>query len=214
MAQAEETSCFDIVRGYDRKIINKILSQKKNVEMVKKVFRMRRGGGYWIWKPILIQHVLKNMSYGDVLVYADAGCTMLKKPRVINTEIEKVKKNKFGISHCDAEGGPRKDLIRMDVLSALVSDIDAYFSREYEFEANRLVICKTTNSVKFINKWASIAFKHPRWFTDDPSKIPNLPEFYEHRHDQAIYNCIAHEMKMPIIDCSVEKWLIATRYRN
>jgi hypothetical protein len=33
-----------------------------------------KGGGYWLWKPILIRENMRNLSQDDILVYADAGC--------------------------------------------------------------------------------------------------------------------------------------------
>jgi hypothetical protein len=34
----------------------------------------RRGGGYWLWKPLIVREVLSRINDGDFLFYADAGC--------------------------------------------------------------------------------------------------------------------------------------------
>ena len=39
-----------------------------------------RGGGYWIWKPWLIKKTLDEHAQGDIVVYADAGCTLRRSP--------------------------------------------------------------------------------------------------------------------------------------
>ena len=39
-----------------------------------------RGGGYWLWKPWLIQKTLRDHTPGDIVVYADAGSTLRKSP--------------------------------------------------------------------------------------------------------------------------------------
>ncbi len=35
-----------------------------------------RGGGYWVWKPYVIYHTLQTHKDGDIVVYADAGCSL------------------------------------------------------------------------------------------------------------------------------------------
>lgn len=40
------------------------------------LFAYKKGGGYWIWKPYIIYHTLQNCKKGDVVYYADAGCSI------------------------------------------------------------------------------------------------------------------------------------------
>ena len=35
-----------------------------------------RGGGYWVWKPLIVREALCGLEDGDVLLYCDAGCTL------------------------------------------------------------------------------------------------------------------------------------------
>ena len=44
------------------------------------LMQYRRGGGYWIWKPWLIQQTLREHAPGDIVVYVDAGSTLRKSP--------------------------------------------------------------------------------------------------------------------------------------
>ena len=34
----------------------------------------KKGHGYYIWKPYLIQKTMNKMNDGDILLYSDAGC--------------------------------------------------------------------------------------------------------------------------------------------
>lgn len=45
-------------------------------EKYKEILSQKRGGGYWIWKPYIIADYLKTMPDGDILFYADIGCTL------------------------------------------------------------------------------------------------------------------------------------------
>lgn len=38
----------------------------------------KRGGGYWVWKPIIIYETLQRYEEGTYVVYIDAGCTLKK----------------------------------------------------------------------------------------------------------------------------------------
>ena len=41
----------------------------------------RRGYGCWLWKPWLIAEQLRACQPGEILVYADAGCTVRARGR-------------------------------------------------------------------------------------------------------------------------------------
>ena len=34
-----------------------------------------RGGGYWSWKPAILNETLQRADDGDIVIYVDAGCT-------------------------------------------------------------------------------------------------------------------------------------------
>ena len=36
-----------------------------------------RGAGYWIWKPYIILETFKNLKDGDIVLYSDAGLSVI-----------------------------------------------------------------------------------------------------------------------------------------
>lgn len=42
------------------------------------LFPYQRGGGYWCWKPVIIEEALKKNEEGTIVVYVDAGCSLRK----------------------------------------------------------------------------------------------------------------------------------------
>ena len=38
----------------------------------------KRGYGYWLWKSYLINKTIGKLKDGDILLYADSGCEILK----------------------------------------------------------------------------------------------------------------------------------------
>jgi hypothetical protein len=45
-------------------------------DATKDVLTAERGGGFWIWKPYIIHDAINKVNPNDILVYADAGCTL------------------------------------------------------------------------------------------------------------------------------------------
>lgn len=219
--EAENTEYFETVRAYVPTDVFDILEAKGAHETLE-VMRMPRGGGYWIWKPIVIHAALSELNEGDVLVYADAGCVVHNEPQRIQEDLQAIRDDPIGISHCGTRGGFRKNRNRMDVTKAMLKDADADVIKDFlehhtdgeEFEANRLVICKKPNSVSFVNQWMDVALRNPRWFTDDPSDMENHPDFIEHRHDQSIYNLLAYIHGVLGNTCHIDDWITASRLRT
>ena len=73
---------------------------KDFTENYQQILTMPRGGGYWIWRPIIIQQALDKINDGEYLVYLDAGCTINPKgKRRFNEYLQLLddNKNKYGI---------------------------------------------------------------------------------------------------------------------
>ena len=67
--QANALKIFDKIIAYSEQELSEEL---RNSE----VFKEKRGGGLWSWKPDVILTALNNMENGDILIYCDAGCSL------------------------------------------------------------------------------------------------------------------------------------------
>ena len=67
----EAVSCgwFDTVVSYGTEDLDEDFKER-----FKNILEQHRGGGYWIWKPYIINKHLEKMEEGDILIYLDAGC--------------------------------------------------------------------------------------------------------------------------------------------
>eukprot|EP00966_Prymnesium_polylepis_P200544 4646765-Prymnesium_polylepis.1 len=45
-------------------------------ELISALEREARGGGYWLWKPLVVREALHALADGEALLYCDAGCTL------------------------------------------------------------------------------------------------------------------------------------------
>jgi hypothetical protein len=162
-------------------------------DMTKKVLNLPRGGGYWIWKPLIIKHELDKIQEDDILVYVDAGCYL----------------NKGGINRFNeyfnyiSDKTNNKSLIRfyMDFIQEYkytTSSILKYFNVENNNEITNSgqyvggiqIIRKCDNSIRIINKWYNVAIEKPLLFTDFYNNIDKHNEFVDNRHDQSIFSII------------------------
>lgn len=146
-----------------------------------------RGYGYWLWKSYLIKKLLATINDGDVIVYADAGCTMNieGKPRLVEY-IDMCKTHESGIvsfqltqlEKCWTKG----DISQY--LGASQNDLSTG-----QLVGGVFILRKCKNTVDLVNKWYETGSKY-NLIDDSPSLTPNDTEFKENRHDQSIWSIL------------------------
>lgn len=150
------------------------------------IFALKRGFGYWIWKPYVINKTLKNANYGDYVVYVDAGAAYVNK---ISYLIDIMKRDNldvmcFCIDQMEREWDKRDILIYMDADNDQILDSN-------QICGGYIIAKKTTHSCALLNKYLELA-QDERLITDMPNTmgVDNYPEFKEHRHDQSIWSLL------------------------
>ena len=78
--------------------------------------------------------------------------------------------------------------------------------RTVPFQANHIFLPKTVYTIQLASEWLKYAVD-ARSITDQPNELglPNYPEFYDHRHDQAILSLLAKRW-------GLNMWRDATQY--
>lgn len=161
-----------------------------------------RGYGYWVWKPQIIKQIMKNMDFGDILQYTDAGCHLNKKGVARLNEYFEL----TNLSPCGILGFESKEPIDKRLnkdLSLLekhwtkgdlfdyfeVRDNEAIYNSE-QIGSGIIFIKKTEQSLNLINDWAKVYSDNFSLADDTPSKSDNFEGFIEHRHDQSIFSIL------------------------
>lgn len=150
----------------------------------------KRGYGYWSWKPYVIKKQLEKLDDGDILMYADAGCSFnLKNKDTLEKWFDTVSKSESGVfSPCF---GPYTEYewTRGDLYNYVNQTYNKkglnIFDNTLQCGATSIILCKNKKSVDFINQWYDIMTNHFHLCTDEPSSLPNHPKFIENRHDQS-----------------------------
>lgn len=161
------------------------------------------GGGYWAWKPWIIQHTLDTHQDGDIVCYVDAGCTLNKAPewneylnlmQLYDTLLfeypdEMSIWKKFGSTSTKIKHWTKKESILFyDELNG---------EKEWR-EHNKIwggsVWAKGKNN-PIIKEWLDIIYNHPEVIDDSGVFDEQFPFFARHKHDQPTLTALSCKYK-------------------
>ena len=149
----------------------------------------KRGYGYWLWKPYLINLVLEHLNENDVLVYIDAGSTINPNglPR-LNEYVDLLNNSDYGVLSFQLSWWPEKCWTKRILLEYFGFDADNETLNSGQCLGGLQVIKKNKHSVELVSKWFELASIYQ--FIDDTKISNENSEFMEHRHDQSIYSLL------------------------
>ena len=161
------------------------------------IINNKRGYGYWIWKSFLVLKTLETMNENDILVYADAGCTLNNNgiPR-LNNYFETVKNSSYGILSFNI-GHLEKKYTKMDIFNELDMNTNEYLNSG-QLMATIFILKKCNHILKLINEWYNLSCIY-HLIDDSESNIKNDETFIENRHDQSIFSLIRKKYGTEII---------------
>lgn len=153
----------------------------------------KRGFGYWIWKPVVVQMALKEAEENDLVVYCDSGCSIV--PNFDHKMLEYYRVLLHSGNH-DVLAFQMKHKAchwtKGDVFQAVGVEMDEH---ALQLTASVLLVRKTSQSVALIDDWAKLTQENLRNLTDEPSLKPNHLLFQAHRHDQSVWDLVARGRK-------------------
>lgn len=148
-----------------------------------------RGGGYWLWKPYIVHETLKQMDEGDILVYADAGCT-LQASHDWQTYLDILQRGDTYALFFLAEGKNRK-WCKREVFDFFTPSCQLW-KRAHQIQATAFMVRKRGRGMGVFDRWYDLALCHPSLFTDvaSPEDSAEDKRFREHRHDQSVLSAL------------------------
>ena len=154
------------------------------------ILRMRRGAGYWLWKPyIILQALLYKMNDGDLLVYQDSGSYFNKDigPLLKLCQDQKPSVLTFTMHFKEQSYCKRDALILMGMDDPIVYDKD-----EEQRQANLIVAMKNCETIQYFMEFLAYA-SDSRINTDKKNVLgkPNYEHFKENRHDQTVHSLLS-----------------------
>ena len=158
----------------------------------KSILNCSIGGGYWLWKPYIINETLKKINDNDIIFYLDSKYYFIEHFR--NLYVEYMKNNDLLVW----KNKPNeiiwymKNWCKMDVICKYNMFNKVFNENAEECWAGGFIIKKTENTKKYIQEWLDMCCIYEN-ITDSKSKIENSNLFNEHKHDQSLLGIILHK---------------------
>jgi hypothetical protein len=150
-----------------------------------------------MWKPYVILEILKKMNFGDILVYADAGCKVYptKEWDFFWDQLRNFDAIFFQYRKQEYKWG---DPTLKNWIKKSVVDYFRYqqkcekWTEKQKILAGVMLLKKTQNTLSFIQDWHDIIMFKPNLVYDafGTEKMEQESFFIEHRHDQAILSAL------------------------
>ena len=201
---------FSNVKGYGP---DDLPSDFKN--KYKEILNMPRGGGYWIWRPIIINHALENMQEGEYLVYLDAGCTLnIQGKKRFYEYIHRLKNSKYGVLSFQMSGktGPgsleiEKKWTIKEIFDLFNVSVDSDIANSGQLLGGVLIMKKNKHLMNYMQEYTNIILNNSKLCTDYYNDKQQLKDFKENRHEQSITSILRKKNGSVIID-SDESWMV------
>lgn len=147
----------------------------------------RHGYGLWIWKPHLILEELTKRPPGEIVVYADAGCTIDGRcGERLDAYCDLVRRSRLGVLAFRLIHDEKR-YTKGDVFEAL----NAWHLKDTRQLLGSVIVFRSCDaSIAFVRDWSALAADR-QLLSDAPSTVPNDPSFVAHRHDQSLFSLLA-----------------------
>lgn len=165
-------------------------------EQNKHILTQKPGAGWWAWKPFVILQTMNKVEYGDIVLYTDAGVSILQNLDIL-FEITKTSKNKCMLFASPMLYGEHTHEMYTNRECFIVMNLDEpkyWYSRM--LNAAFSIWIKTDENIAFLNEYLKYctnerAISHLSKF----SGAPDLPKnnkhpMDKHRWDQSILSLL------------------------
>lgn len=148
---------------------------------------LKKGAGYYLWKPYVIKKALNKMNDNDILIYCD---TAMEFTSSVDPYISKLEKSFMLFQFPDCFWVRENEYTKMDIFKYFNCKDNPAVIDTAQLDASHSIWKKNKNSLDFVSKWLEIC-GHEKLITDDPSIEPNFGQFRENRYDQSVLSCLA-----------------------
>ena len=174
-----------------------------------KIRLSERGSGFYAWKPFIIQQKLEETPEGDIVFYCDVGRTFPYKLLSGSLQVflgwMKTHKQSVMPGIKIPWGGPMSMWTKRDAFVSMSMDTPQVYSSS-PIQASFSIWINNPESRDIVSEWMALSADR-QMISDDASKLgfPELPDFYEHRHDQSLLSlvCLKHGIQGIDIGCDM-----------
>ena len=184
--EAEESGFFDHVIVYTEKDLDADFWHRHKGLIVNN----KRGYGYWIWKPYIVNKTLKTLAEDDILVYLDIGCVINVSGRAsYERYLQLVDESELGCV-CFYNGYVEKHWDKGDVLDYFDVRARRDILESEQIMSGVFLLRNREKTRQLIQRWENIESDNYHLIDDSPSVSANEEGFMENRHDQSILSLL------------------------
>lgn len=167
-----------------------------------------RGGGYWLWKPYIINETLKKIKTDDILFYLDSKYYFVEPFENLYKEYMKNKDILIWKNKPNEAVYLMKNWCKMDVVIKYDMCKTVFYDDAVQCWAGAMILKKNARTMRYIKTWLDMCTYEN--ISDSPSVLPNLPLYQEHRHDQSLLGIVIlqNNIELSFFEC---KYLKSTR---
>lgn len=189
--EAEQTNWFVEIVIHSPESIADFFDQHKDF------VKNSKGYGYWIWKPYIILAQLKKINDGDILVYMDAGGSILLHNKCRFDEYVQMlnQTEKPIITFYDGKTYGKiqyqeKFFQKMSVLKKFDLDKDEEFLNSGQVEGGVFICKKNDFTVNFVQEWFDLLVENNYALAINDDEFLQTEDFLCYRHDQSILSIL------------------------
>lgn len=183
--EARNARWFSVVRGYGLSDLSHEF-RETHVDLLKR----EKGGGFWVWKPEIVRmHLEQHMRPNDVLVYADAGCSLNVNPTStarLMQYVDMARRAPSGVVAISLAKHSDTQYSKRDAVFAVTgrTQVDGP-----QLQSTVFLVRKCDLAMAVVAHWR-LAASNARWLGDDASILKEHAEFRGHRHDQSLFSLV------------------------
>ena len=180
--EAEDTCWFDTIVAYGPDDLSTDFKDKFS-----EILSLPRGGGYWIWKPFIINKILHEIDENDILVYLDAGCSIIRNGTQRFFEyIKMLNESDKGSLSFQLPWALEKEYTIKELFNYYNISMDSDIACSGQIMATIMFIKNNSNAKKMIASCLKCLEDNPLLFTDHYNNNGQESCFIENRHDQSV----------------------------
>jgi len=167
--------------------------------------------GFGIWKPFLIMQVMEQLENNDILFYADSGCefdTECEDPKLAyQSLLQPLRKHKIIASY----SGRDHKMTKMDLIVHM--KLSNQYITDKQRQATAILFCKCDAVFQLVKDWYNTCCNY-YLINNEPSKLANIPDFLEHRHEQSVFSLLTKKYNLYAKEETIEKCICLSRNRS
>lgn len=165
------------------------------------IFNNDRGGGYWVWKYLILEKLLNNTKEGDIIVYCDSGSSFNyhAKDRFLEY-IDMLNHSEFGNFRMESKKHHiEKFWTTKEIFQYFNVEKDNKVTDTTQLLGGYLLFKNCDHTKNLLNIFFDLLSKDWELISDKYNNN-QIPNFLENRHDQSIWSVLTKKYGGEIIE--------------